>query len=228
MLSKSEIPGESEPEKELIATARRQAEGLALTLSRLSETSKVTALNEARALLHEVSPFKSEPVDCVFWVLNTQVQSNSYNPNSVAKPEMALLSHSILSDGYTQPVVTYPVENSNEVIDGFHRFRVGREVEEVRNRVRGYLPIVRIRTDRASLTDRMASTIRHNRARGKHQVGAMSDIIVELARRKWSDERIGKELGMESDEVLRLKQVTGLADLFKDRSYSQAWEPVLE
>ncbi len=185
---------------------------------------KVDAINALRAKIHKISPFKTEPVDFVRWVKNTDVHQNDYNPNSVAPPEMELLHHSIKSDGYTQPIVTMPHDNQFEVIDGFHRHRVGKECADIQQRVHGYLPLVAVSAERFDKNDRMAATIRHNRARGKHKVEAMSDIVVELKRRFWSDERISKELGMEPDEVLRLQQVTGLSTLFADREFSEAWE----
>lgn len=185
---------------------------------------KVDAINSIRSQLHEISPFKTEPVDFVRWVKSDSVHQNDYNPNSVAPPEMELLHHSIKSDGYTQPIVTMPHDEKFEVIDGFHRHRVGKECHDIQQRVHGYLPLVAVSADRFDKNDRMAATIRHNRARGKHKVEAMSDIVVELKRRFWSDEKIAKELGMEPDEVLRLQQVTGLATLFSDREFSEAWE----
>ena len=174
--------------------------------------------------MHEISPFKDEPVDCVLWVEGEQVEANDYNPNAVAPPEMRLLELSISEDGYTQPIVAYGVNDYYEVVDGFHRNRVGKECKEVKERIHGYLPVTIINHDREDKSDRIASTIRHNRARGKHQVTAMSDIILELSRRNWSDQKIAKELGMEPDEVLRLKQITGLAELFADNDFSEAWE----
>jgi ParB-like chromosome segregation protein Spo0J len=186
--------------------------------------AQVDALNRARLLMHESGPFASEPVDCVQWVKNDAVQANDYNPNSVAPPEMKLLEHSITEDGYTQPIVSWQRDDVHEVVDGFHRHRVGKESDIVRGRVLGYLPVVSINNTRLDKGDRMAATIRHNRARGKHRVDAMSEIVIDLKRRRWSDEKIGKELGMDPDEVLRLTQVSGLAELFADRDYSQAWE----
>lgn len=185
----------------------------------------VESINEIRQATHEISPFKTEPVDFVRWVKNPLVHANDYNPNSVAPPEMELLRHSIASDGYTQPIVSMPDSaGSFEVIDGFHRHRVGKECEDIQSRVHGYLPLVQIRLSQHDKNDRMAATIRHNRARGAHKVDSMADIVVELKRRFWSDEKIAKELGMEPDEVLRLTQVTGLAGLFSDREFSEAWE----
>jgi ParB-like chromosome segregation protein Spo0J len=181
-------------------------------------------INKLRVELARLSPFKSEPVDCVLWVKADCVTANDYNPNAVAPPEMKLLEHSVAEDGYTQPIVAWARDGVYEVVDGFHRHRVGKESELVRSRVNGYLPIVSINSGRDDRGDRMAATIRHNRARGEHKVDSMAEIVVELKRRFWSDEKIAKELGMEPDEVLRLTQVTGLAGLFADRDFSEAWE----
>ncbi len=186
---------------------------------------RADAINKLREMLHEISPFNTEPVDFVKWVKNTEVHANDYNPNSVAPPEMELLHRSIQADGYTQPIVSMPDPDGRyEVIDGFHRHRVGKECEDIQSRVHGYLPLVQIRQSQHDRNDRMAATIRHNRARGKHKVESMSEIVVELKRRFWSDEKIATELGMEADEVLRLQQVTGLSGLFGDREFSEAWE----
>lgn len=199
-------------------------ERLCAEIAALPEGEKIAALNEARKALHEISPFSGEPVDCVLWVPADQVEANDYNPNTVAPPEMRLLELSIGEDGYTQPIVAWGKNDYYEVVDGFHRNRVGKECKSVRERVHGYLPITLINHDREDKGDRIAATIRHNRARGKHQVAAMSDIVLELSRRNWSDAKIGRELGMEPDEVLRLKQITGLAELFSDSEFSRAWE----
>lgn len=204
----------------------RDAGALFAQLDGLPLADKVDALNALRALLAEHSPFNTEPVDLVRWVPASSVYANDYNPNSVAPPEMELLRLSIQEDGYTQPIVAMRDSGAeiNEVIDGFHRHRVGKECPDIQVRIHGYLPIVNINADRADKSDRMASTIRHNRARGKHKVEAMSDIVVELKRRNWSDEKIGKNLGMDPDEVLRLSQISGIAEVFKDQSFSEAWE----
>lgn len=194
-------------------------------LSELDLPTKIATINAIREALREHSPFKSEPVDCVSWVPAETVTANDYNPNSVAPPEMKLLEHSITEDGYTQPIVSWLRDDSvREVVDGFHRHRVGKESATVRERVHGYLPVVTINGSRLDKGDRMAATIRHNRARGEHRVESMADIVVELRRRFWSDEKIATELGMEPDEVLRLAQVTGLAGLFADRDFSEAWQ----
>lgn len=191
----------------------------------LSLADRVEVINALRERLHELSPFQSEPVDFVKWVPANDVRSNEYNPNSVAPPEMELLRLSIMADGYTQPIVTNREEDAHEVVDGFHRNRVGKECDDVRKRVHGYLPVVQIRAEQTDKADRMSSTIRHNRARGKHRIDAMSDIVIELKRRNWTTDRICRELGMDQDEVLRLCQITGLAELFSDQEFSKSWEP---
>jgi hypothetical protein len=205
-------------------TAEELLSELISKLSDMELDAKVLMLNEIRTKLHEVSPFKAEPVDLITWVKADSVQANDYNPNKVAPPEMELLRHSIGHDGYTQPVVTWDAEDGREVIDGFHRTRVAKECDDVKSRVMGYLPVVTIQEDCKSRNDRIASTIRHNRARGKHQVDAMSDIVVELKNRNWKNARIAKELGMDEDEVLRLCQITGLAGLFSDEDFSKSWD----
>ena len=191
-------------------------------LSSLGMEERIAAIDELRGVLHELSP-QTEPVDYVRWVPADKVVANEYNPNKVAPPEMRLLHISIQEDGYTQPIVCFYDKGNDQyvVVDGFHRTRVGTEKRDIRERIHGYLPIVVI--DKP-LEERMASTIRHNRARGKHAVSPMSDLVATLYRGGWADDRIAKELGMELDEVLRLKQITGLPEMFEDREYSRAWE----
>ena len=190
----------------------------------LSEDERIEAINKIKLALHEISPMKDEPVDCVLWVSADTVEANDYNPNIVAPPEMRLLALSIEADGYTQPIVTWQENNHHEVVDGFHRTRVGKENRSVKARVRGYLPITTINDSRTDRGDRIAATIRHNRARGKHHVEGMSDIVLELKRRNWTDAKICKQLGMDPDEVLRLTQIQGLAEMFANQEFSEAWE----
>lgn len=185
---------------------------------------KVRLINSIREIIHQISPFKTEPVDFVEWVKNDEVIANDYNPNSVAAPEMELLKLSIQADGYTQPIVSFK-DDKREVVDGFHRHKVGKYDAEIQSRIHGYLPLVTINDDRAEKGDRIAATVRHNRARGKHSIDGMSDIVIDLKRRNWSDSKISKHLGMDTDEVLRLTQITGLAEMFKDNEFTQAWEP---
>lgn len=193
-------------------------------LNELSVEEKVNYINKIKEELKQISPFANEPVDCVQWVKEELVIANDYNPNTVAPPEMELLHTSIQEDGYTQPIVVYQHDGIYEVVDGFHRNRVGKEYKDIHDRIHGYLPVTVINDDRHEKADRIASTIRHNRARGKHRVEAMSDIVIELKRRNWSDSKIAKELGMDADEVLRLTQITGLAEMFADKDFSEAWE----
>jgi ParB-like chromosome segregation protein Spo0J len=208
-----------------IAQIHANVGALVCILETMGLDDKASAINFIREAIHEVSPFRGEPVDFVQWVKSDRVVANDYNPNSVAPPEMELLRISIMADGYTQPVVTMPIDGSFTVVDGFHRTRVSKECSDVRERVHGYTPLVRIKESQEDRGDRIAATIRHNRARGKHKVDAMSDIVIELKRRNWSDEKIGRDLGMDPDEVLRLCQISGLAEMFADSEFSEAWEP---
>ena len=181
---------------------------------------QVSALNALREKLHDVSPF-SEPVEHIKWINQDSLEGNDYNPNEVATPEMELLHKSIKEDGYTQPIVTYETEPGHfEVVDGEHRSIIGKEYDDIRERLHDHVPVTVI--DKPE-DKRMGSTIRHNRARGTHQIRDMSDIVVELFDQGWSDERIMEELGMERDEVLRLKQVSGLKKAFSDHEFSQSW-----
>ena len=183
--------------------------------------AKIEALNHIRQALHEVSPF-ADPIDCVLWVQADQVRGNDYNPNKVAPPEMRLLKRSVKEDGYTQPIVAHQERDSYVVIDGFHRRRVGTEYKPIRNRLHGCLPVTLVKS--GGIKQRMAATIRHNRARGVHGVVPMMDVVATLIREGWSDTDICAELGMSADEVLRFKQNKGLPELFSDADFSTAWE----
>lgn len=161
-------------------------------------------------------------------VLNVQlvpvddVISNDYNPNKVAPPEMRLLNLSMKKDGITMPVVSANGKNNKYiVVDGFHRRTHAANDNEIRESLHGYLPISKLNK---SIEDRITSTVRHNMARGTHQVELSANLIVMLRKHNWTNARIGKELGMDADEVLRLKQTTGLAELFKDKEFSNSWE----
>lgn len=186
---------------------------------------RISALNYVRSELHSISPFKDNPVDFIEWVKNESVHANDYNPNSVAPPEMKLLQLSIEEDGYTQPIVSQKIsKEEREVVDGFHRNRVGKEVKRVRDKVFGYLPVVSIREEKTGKQDRIASTIRHNRARGTHSIKGMSQIVLELIALGYDDEKIAKHLGMDAEEVFRLKQITGLKEAFANHQFSRSWE----
>jgi len=152
-----------------------------------------------------------------------KIQANSYNPNKVSPPEMKLLIKSILEDGYTMPIVCYYIEEADryEIVDGFHRYTAMKTCAEIAEREAGCLPVSVI--DKP-LSERIASTIRHNRARGVHSIDLMVDIVAQLAESGLSDEWIMKNIGMDADELLRLKQISGLASLFANREFSKAWE----
>ena len=152
-----------------------------------------------------------------------KIRANSYNPNAVAPPEMKLLEISIWEDGYTMPIVCYhlPDEDAYEIVDGFHRYTIMQKSKRIFDREKGLLPVVVIEKD---LSNRMASTIRHNRARGSHDVDLMVNIVSELTKAGMGDAWIMKHIGMDADEILRLKQLSGLAELFKNKEFSTSWE----
>ncbi len=167
------------------------------------------------------------PVYHVISVPVEKVVPNTYNPNSVAPPEMKLLYESIKNDGYTMPIVCYhnKAEDQYVIVDGFHRYRIMLEHQDIYDREKGMLPVSVINKP---IDQRIASTIRHNRARGNHDVDLMGNIVKELHELGRSDAWISKHLGMDRDEILRLKQITGLAALFKDVKFGQAWRPAEE
>ena len=170
---------------ELLLEVKKEFEGIK------DIDEKVKMLNLIRTNIADISPFE-EPVDCVRWIPADKVKANEYNPNKVASTEMKLLHTSIKLDGYTQPIVAYKLDNGEyEVVDGFHRNRVGKEYKDINKRIHGYLPIVVL--DKP-LDERIGSTIRHNRARGTHQIRSMSEIVLDLAKAGWTDEEICKKI----------------------------------
>lgn len=182
------------------------------------------AIFEIREVLNAESTLKDMPVDRVRWVdVDKDIQQNEYNPNSVAKTELALLALSILSDGYTQPIVTIFDEEIGKyvIIDGFHRYFSCRNNEDIRKATGGRVPIVVLDKN---MGDRMASTVRHNRARGKHSVEGMSDLIFGMLEQGMTDTEVCNELGMEAEELIKLKHVTGFSKLFEDTHYRKSWE----
>lgn len=184
---------------------------------------KVKVFNEITAELYEWLD-----IDCpccnTQLVPAEQVQGNDYNPNHVAPPEMRLLKLSMAKDGVTMPVVVCDTPDNRDhpytVVDGFHRTTVIQHDKTVREKMHGYVPVSRLNK---SLEDRITATVRHNMARGTHQVELSAKLVTMLKKHNWTNARIGKELGMEPDEVLRLKQVTGLAEAFKDEEFSKSW-----
>lgn len=193
-------------------------------LQSLSEDQRIEAINAFRQAIHELSPFREQPVDCVLWIKQDAITANDYNPNNVAPPEKRLLCKLLELDGFTQPiVVTENDPHHYEIVDGFHRYETGTQRAALKRQLKGYLPVTCLRKERKDKIDRIAATIRHNRARGRHQINAMSEIVRELVLLGWDETKIGTELGMDSDEVLRLKQINGLLELFADRRFSEAW-----
>lgn len=184
---------------------------------------KIDALNYVRKMLHDVSPLKHHPVDYVAWEKSDNVEGNEYNPNSVAPPEMKLLIKSIEEDGFTMPIVTFPADTI-KIVDGFHRRKSERTSRRISDSTFGRIPITSIRQSQYDLSNRMASTIRHNRARGTHSIDLMVNIIAELTESGMGDDWIMKHIGVDADELLRLKQISGLAALFKDRDFTNSLE----
>lgn len=184
---------------------------------------RLKAIEAIKEALHHSSPLATQPINLVRWVPIDKVEANDYNPNSVAGKEMGLLYTSILHDGYTQPVVTiYDKERDKYVIvDGFHRYFTCKTRQDIQDRNQGMLPIVVIQKD---INDRMASTVRHNRARGEHSINGMSNMVFNMLQNGWKDHDICNELGMEPEELLRLKHITGFSKLFADKSYSESWK----
>ena len=201
---------------------QRLTQDLTQFLASLPEDDRIKAINEIRMAIHQVSPFREEPVDCVLLVKNDQLGPNDYNPNNVAPPERKLLKKSIELDCFTQPiVVTQTDKNALEIVDGFHRYLVMKNSETIAEREGNCLPVSVI--DRP-LEDRIASTIRHNRARGTHSVELMTEIVQQLVEAGLSDRWIMTNIGMDKEELLRLKQLSGLASLFKGGEFSRSWE----
>jgi len=163
------------------------------------------------------------PIDNVKWVNLNEIEANDYNPNSVAKTELKLLQTSILADGYTQPIVTFydKLKSKYVIVDGFHRYTCCKINKDINKMCNNKIPIVVIKKD---INDRMASTIRHNRARGKHSVTGMSDMVFKMLDNGMMDSEICKELGMEAEEIVRLKHLTGFSKLFEGVEYRRAWE----
>lgn len=186
--------------------------------------TKIDVLNYCRAELHSVSPLKHHPVDYVFWAKSDKVEANEYNPNAVAPPEMQLLYESISNDGYTMPIVSFNDTDIIRIVDGFHRRETERRNKDISESTLGYIPLTTIRDTQTDSGNRMASTIRHNRARGSHNIELMSQIVSELVEMGKGDAWICKHVGMSIDELLRLKQITGLASLFLNKDFSESWE----
>lgn len=189
----------------------------------LNSKNPIEEINTIKNELNDISPLGYHPVDIVKWVKVDEVQANNYNPNTVATNELKLLYTSISHDGYTQPIVTIYDESINKyvIVDGFHRYFTLKSNKDLYEKNQGYVPIVVIRKN---INDRMASTIRHNRARGKHSIDGMSNIVFNMLDNGWTDSQICNELGMEIEELQKLKHITGFSKLFEDVDYRKSWE----
>lgn len=194
-------------------------------ISNLETTdSKIEMLNEVRLSLHEVSPLKDHPADCVIWEKSEFIETQKINPNAIAPPEMELLYQSIKNDGYTMAVVAFKQNDGTiRVVDGFHRRLIERLHSDISDSTFKRIPLTLIRKSQEDEGNRMASTIRHNRARGTHNIELMSTIVAELVEMGKGDPWICKHIGMSADELLRLKQITGLASLFANKEFSKSW-----
>ena len=192
-------------------------------LAGLSDEQRIATINRVMGLLADIHPLGKEPVTAVQWVPADEVVRNDYNPNAVAGLEMDLLHTSIREDGYTQPIVVFRDEERGKwiVVDGYHRSEVGKTRPDIRERCKGHLPVVVI--DRP-LADRMASTVRHNRARGNHSVAGMSKLVFSMLEAGVPETKICEQIGCSPEELKRLKVTTGFARLFKDHEYSTAWK----
>jgi ParB-like chromosome segregation protein Spo0J len=203
--------------QQVLSRIKKEIEGL-------EESEVIDFIYNLRKGIHEeCSPLNSQPVDHIQWIPIEKVCPNDYNPNSVARKEMQLLYTSIKHDGYTQPVVTIYDEQKKKyvIIDGFHRYYTCKSNPDILKRNKGLLPIVVLEKD---INDRMASTVRHNRARGTHSVDGMSNMVFSMLDNGWQDADICNELGMEPEELLRLKHISGFSKLFENTDYKKAWE----
>ena len=194
-----------------------------ILIKELSNGDVIKNIEDIKQLMHEISPLNSQPVNRVKWVPIDEVTPNDYNPNSVAKKEMGLLYTSIKHDGYTQPIVTIRDEEMKMyvIVDGFHRYYTAKTNPDILDRNKGYIPIVVIEKD---INDRMASTVRHNRARGMHSVTGMSSMVFSMIEYGWLDKDICNEIGMSAEELLKLKHITGFSKLFSNVEYNRSWE----
>jgi len=212
------------PQPELASQSVRVTEKLAEYLAAMQGSpleQRVAIFNQVSAMMKDFVGLP-HPVLGVKLVKLEQVNANDYNPNVVAPPEMRLLQLSIRKDGMTMPVVAARASDAEkfDIVDGFHRKTVVTNTTDIRESLGGYLPLVELNK---SIEDRMTSTVRHNMARGTHQVELSAKLVIALKKHDWTNQRIGIELGMDPDEVLRLKQITGLAEAFKDGDFSKSW-----
>jgi ParB-like chromosome segregation protein Spo0J len=193
---------------------------IAQTLEGKDINQSVEIINELRAFIHEFSPMKCEPCDFIRWVKVEKVSPNDYNPNSTAGKEMNLLYISIKEDGITMPIVTIQDGEDYTIVDGFHRYFTCKTMDDLKERMNGYLPITVINK---SLEERIAATVRHNRARGSHSVQGMSNLVFKMLQEGVSDDQICNKLGLDATELVKLKHITGYSKLYENVEYGKSW-----
>lgn len=193
-------------------------------IAHLPLSEKIAFLNYLRRAVREVSPFAAEPIENVQWIAVEHIRTTEHNPNTMGPSEVRLLRHSISTDGYTQPLLGHSMGQEVGLIDGNHRLRVCQKSRTLRKRLMGHLPVVIVNPTGEALASRMGTAVRHNRARGVLYVEKMQEIIAYLLAGGNSDDIVMQSLGMDFDELLRYKQITGLPGLFKEAGYSIAWE----
>jgi hypothetical protein len=181
---------------------------------------KVAIINDLRAFIHEHSPMRSEPCDFIRWVKIEKVSPNDYNPNSTAGKEMNLLYISIKEDGVTMPVVTIGDGKDFTIVDGFHRYFTCRNMDDLKERMSGYLPITVLNK---TLEERIAATVRHNRARGSHSVQGMSNLVFKMLQEGVDEEEICRKLGLDATELVKLKHITGYSKLYENVEFGKSW-----
>lgn len=192
---------------------------------------QIDLLNEVRAILHEVSPLKHHPADCTYWIRSAKVERNEYNPNHVDRQNMKALAQSIRASGYTMSIVGFVMDKTAsikdwaiKIVDGFHRRKTEQLNADISKSTHHRVPVTIIRADQEDKNARIAATVLHNRARGAHGIEPMSSLVAEMVQNGASDAEISVKLGMEADEVLRLKQLTNMPELFKNMDYTPSWE----
>lgn len=198
-----------------------QIKAICAQIEALPLEEKIEALNRIRSSLHEISPFRNEPVDLVLWVKSEDVIPNNYNPNVVYRPEMRLLEYSVKTYGVAYAIAAHRNSSEYIVVDGEHRHTILSTNKPLIKRLHGYTPVAPLGTKTDE--DRMAATIAFNRARGVHKLDSMSDIVISMIRAGWTDDEVADALGMDADEILRMKQVSGIAKIFERENYNRAW-----
>lgn len=202
---------------------RKIIESIDSMLSRISFEERIEMINIIKTVLSDYSPFRHHPVDCVEWVKMGSIKNNEYNPNIMNPQEIRTLHLSLLNYGFTQPLIVSGEKGAYEIVDGSHRFLLGTQTPELQQKNYGYFPVIKLDKAQACLPQRLVAMLRTNRARGRPGVAEMVNIVAKLSESGWTLNKIADETGMEQDEVLRLKQLSGLTTLFENDAFSEAW-----